>query len=281
MVADLWRNGTSRTGHGTITEAVNPNAILEMVSDKMRTEFVFNKPFSVDFYSRDEWKSQDNIPTIRKSFVWYTDGSLIKGRTGYGVFSQSPRTALSGSLGRNCSIFQAEIYGILACANLGLTRRYQEMNICIMSDSQAALKALDSNSISSRLVWECFNTLCKLGSRNCVRLGWVPGHTGIGGNECADRLAKSGASMPYTGPEPSCGISKSAAYQSINKWSRKTHRLRWQSHQGQALGKRLLTDSSSGFTRWLMGLGRDQVRQVIALITGHGHFRKHLNTIGL
>ncbi|KAG8282550.1 spermatogenesis-associated protein 5-like protein 1 [Homalodisca vitripennis] len=53
------------------------------------------------------------------------------------------------------------------------------------------------------------------------------------------------------------------------------------SHQGQALGKRLLADSSSGFTRWLMGLGRDRVKQVIALITGHGHFRKHLNTLGL
>ncbi|KAG8326359.1 hypothetical protein J6590_044345 [Homalodisca vitripennis] len=62
---------------------------------------------------------------------------------------------------------------------------------------------------------------------------------------------------------------------------RKTHRVRWQSHQGQALGKRLLADSSSGFTRWLMGLGRDRVKQVIALITGHGHFRKHLNTLGL
>ncbi|KAG8267698.1 hypothetical protein J6590_046197 [Homalodisca vitripennis] len=38
---------------------------------------------------------------------------------------------------------------------------------------------------------------------------------------------------------------------------------------------------ASGFTRWLMGLGRDRVKQVIALITGHGHFRKHLNTLGL
>ncbi|KAG8304310.1 hypothetical protein J6590_096797 [Homalodisca vitripennis] len=57
--------------------------------------------------------------------------------------------------------------------------------------------------------------------------------------------------------------------------------MRWQSHQGQALGKRLLADSSSGFTRWLMGLGRDRVKQVIVLITGHGHFRKHLNTLGL
>ncbi|KAG8335747.1 NFX1-type zinc finger-containing protein 1 [Homalodisca vitripennis] len=75
-------------------------------------------------------------------------------------------------------------------------------------------------------------------------------------------------------------ISRQEALKVVNA-SKKTHRLRWQSHRGQALGKRLLADSSSGFTRWLMGLGRDRVKQVIALITGHGHFRKHLNTLGL
>lgn len=35
----------------------------------------------------------------------------------------------------------------------------------------------------------------------------------------------------------------------------------------------MLTDSTAHFTNRLVKLGRGQVKQVIALITGHGHFR--------
>jgi hypothetical protein len=50
---------------------------------------------------------------------------------------------------------------------------------------------------------------------------------------------------------------------------------------GQALGKKLLPEPSASFTSRLLGQGRGQVRTVIALITGQGHFRKHLHTLGI
>lgn len=43
----------------------------------------------------------------------------------------------------------------------------------------------------------------------------------------------------------------------------------------------MLTDSTAHFTNRLVKLGRGQVKQVIALITGHGHFRKHLLILGI
>ncbi|XP_054290143.1 uncharacterized protein LOC129005312 [Macrosteles quadrilineatus] len=239
-----------------------------MTSDFLSKEAVFTKPFNVEFRSRDEWKHQEGHLQDMESFVWYTDGSLIDGKSGFGVYCRSPRTELSGSLGQYCTIFQAEIYGILACANLGLARR-------LLSKLLTQMKSLQNWS------GECFNTLCRLASQNSVTLGWVPGHVGIGGNESADKLAKKGASMPLFGPEPFCGISKAAAKHVINKWSRGHHLERWRNYPGQSLGEKLLSEPSTLFTRWLLKLGRGQVKQVLALITGHGHFRKHLHTLGI
>ena len=277
--ADLWREGLLRAGHCSITRIVAHDHVLEMTSDVMSKVYI--KPYTVELCSRKEWGSQKGPYSGRGSLVWYTDGSLIEGRSGYGVFSASPRTELKASLGRCSTVFQAEISGILACANLCLARRYYSQNIVILSDCQAALKALDSDEITSRLVWECHNALCKLGNRNNVHLSWVPGHVGIGGNERADQLARAGAGLPFYGPEPCYGISKATAHRTIDQWAREQHRLRWCSYPGQELGKTLIPEPSAPFSGWLLGLGRGRVRLVIALITGHGHFRKHLYTLGI
>jgi len=38
---------------------------------------------------------------------------------------------------------------------------YTDKNICILFDSQAAIKALDSLKINSKLVWDCHQSLVK------------------------------------------------------------------------------------------------------------------------
>jgi len=58
-------------------------------------------------------------------------------------------------------------------------------------DSQAELKALSNPQITSRLVWDCTTALQQLSSHNAVKLFWVPGHSGIYGNEQADQLPKA------------------------------------------------------------------------------------------
>jgi ribonuclease HI len=92
-----------------------------------------------------------------------------------------------------------------------LDRNYRHRNIYILSDSQAALKALDKHQINSKLVWDCHQTLMELAKHNRVQLIWVLGHEGIAGNETADQLAKIGAEHPFTGPDPACGISTGVA----------------------------------------------------------------------
>jgi ribonuclease HI len=41
-----------------------------------------------------------------------------------------------------------------------------------------------------KLVWECWQAICTLSNRNKVMLLWVPGHSGIQGNEDTDALAR-------------------------------------------------------------------------------------------
>ena len=56
----------------------------------------------------------------------------------------------------------------------------------------------------SRLVGECNEALGRLEGCNRLRLLWVPGHTGIRGNE----IASLGARSEIVGPEPFVGIAR-------------------------------------------------------------------------
>ena len=50
-----------------------------------------------------------------------------------------------------------------------------------------------------KLVIECCNQIEELSILNAVYLIWVPGHSGIFGNEWADELARKGAESEFVG----------------------------------------------------------------------------------
>jgi hypothetical protein len=67
--------------------------------------------------------------------------------------------------------------------------------ICICSNIQTALLALSSQTVSSRLVFQCLNSLQGLSIHNRIQLFWVPGHCGIIANEEVDGLAGVGSKL--------------------------------------------------------------------------------------
>ena len=150
-----------------------------------------------------------------------------------------------------------------------------------LTDSQSALKALSSDQVKSNLVWDCLNALRTLSSRNKLELRWVPGHRGIQGNEKADQLAKKGADTPFFGPEPVVGISTTTAKTSVKIWIRDKHQSRWETYPGQRLARKLVLGPSNSLSLSLLKLDRRGIKSVVALITEHGHFRKHLRRVGL
>jgi ligand-binding sensor protein len=80
------------------------------------------------------------------------------------------------SLGKNVTVFQAEIYAILACVCEIQNRVRSEKHISICSASQAALEALQAMKTTSPLVRQCQKALVDISTYHSVGLFWVPGH---------------------------------------------------------------------------------------------------------
>jgi hypothetical protein len=76
----------------------------------------------------------------------------MKEGTGAGVLEQSVKRRLSFSLGRYATVFQAEIYAILACVHEIQFQNRPEKYVNICSDSQAALKVLQAVRTTPPLV---------------------------------------------------------------------------------------------------------------------------------
>jgi hypothetical protein len=105
--------------------------------------FMINASLS-DFLKEVNGKRGLN-PTERMGLIWYTDGSKTDKGTGAGVYRYGTGLKLSFSLGQYTRVFQAEVYAIKSCADKNIDRNYKNRNIYILTDSQAAIKALDKH----------------------------------------------------------------------------------------------------------------------------------------
>ncbi|KAJ8977058.1 hypothetical protein NQ317_007869 [Molorchus minor] len=150
----------------------------------------------------------------------------------------------------------------------------------IFSDSQAALKALESNKISSKLVWDCHINLQRLATNNHVKLRWIPGHNGFEGNERSDFLARLGSELGPVGPELLVLISKATYAQSISKWVIQQHVEYWEKHELRQ-SRTFMTEPTDQLTNSLLSLNRKQTRTIIGALTGHCPLQRHLHKMGL
>jgi hypothetical protein len=91
------------------------------------------------------------------------------------VYGHGTRRKLSIGLGQYTRAFQVVVYAIKTCTVENLDRNYRNRNIYILTDSQAAIKALGNHQINSKLVWDCHQSLIQLARHNRVQLIWVPG----------------------------------------------------------------------------------------------------------
>jgi hypothetical protein len=140
-------------------------------------------------------------------------------------------------LGKFATVFQTEIYAILQCACENIRRAYRDKRILIISDSQAALKALSSPKVMSRLVAEYLDALSELAGLNEVTLVWVTGHCGIFGSEEADKLVRQASAKPLFGPKPALGIPRCLTREAIKNWNEYQHYSAWKNLPGQRRGK--------------------------------------------
>ena len=252
--------------------------LLEFPTDRTSPKFTFERDFETIINSKDD-SGETTLSLPEHAIKWYTDGSKTKAGAGVGIVG--PRTKIKEALGKEITIYQAEMYALDRCIQLNIDRDYRLREIAIMTDSQAAIKALSACTTTSQLVWECRRKLDVLSKRNKVTLVWVPGHAGISGNEKADQLAKEGAATSFVGPEPFCGVGNSLVRQRIKEQEYKMAADRWTSLPGHRQAKLLLGNYHSKRAKQLINLKRRQLRILTGFLTGHCNLNGHLAKIGV
>lgn len=134
----------------------------------------------------------------------FTDGSVLPAAGSAAAACTAPELGVSRTcrLPFSASSTTAELAGLHLAADLLLERGYRDPAAAILTDSRPALlrvQAADQPmSRSGHVERSLVAKLQRVISRGCeVRLHWLPAHSGIGGNEEADALAK-GAHDPST-----------------------------------------------------------------------------------
>lgn len=254
--------------------------LLNAPSDTIEGRIKPSCKFNVQLSTKSEWVNETIQYNIEPHAIkWYTDGSKTESGAGAGIYG--PRTKLSQSLGKYTNIFQAELYAISRCADINLGRNYQNKTIAILTDSQAAIKAINSHKITSASVWECFNTVNTLATHNKVTIYWVPGHVGVDGNEEADKLARHGAETPFHGPEPFCGIGSEIVRNELTKKETILRNEHWENYPRLRQAKELLGGYNRKRYDTAIKLSKNKLRILTGLLTGHCKLREHLHKLNL
>jgi hypothetical protein len=149
-------------------------------------------------------------------------------------------------------------------------------HIVILSDSQAALRALMGIRFSSKCVAECASWLDRLTRSNNVTLCWVKAHIGIMGNEIADRLAKRGADTPWWGPEPIVPIPMASVKSVIRTKIKQGYVRRWGEGTGCRQTRLFFPHLDTKRTEFLWKVSKDRLRIAVHMLTGHNLLNSHL-----
>jgi ribonuclease HI len=130
----------------------------------------------------------------------YTDGSVTKNPPSSSCAVYIPDLNISDSwrLSPGSSVFSAELHGIRKALSLIYASDSPASEIHLFTDSSAAIKAIAaSDKSTNRCIPEIRNLLsCLKSSGTITTLYWIPSHSGIAGNEAADKLASAETSHP-------------------------------------------------------------------------------------
>ena len=225
----------------------------------------------------------DSRPAQETGIFCFTDGSKQEADAGCGYVVTGPRSVEHGcrNLGRNTTVFQAEISAISDAAELLTGNAITNKDITFHIDSQAAIKALDKYETKSILVKECKMKLNDLAQENSVTLSWIPAHVGHPGNEAADKKAKEGTTSEFLQDLPPIPVPLSVVKQEIYRWELRAHRKTWRRKTTGAGAtcrqtKMFLPEPDPGYWKKLQKFNRKNLKILTQMITGHSVLKYHL-----
>ncbi|XP_076066090.1 ribonuclease H-like [Oratosquilla oratoria] len=151
----------------------------------------------------------------------YTDG--FKSKQSVGSAAVFNGKMIKRKLPSLCSNFTAEAYAILLAVKEIYYSCSNEQSLIIYTDSNSVLASLQQLLPTHPLVQEVQDWLVLVHSRKRTKVNfcWVPGHTGVMGNETADKASKSAVAdlQPTTAVHIPHGDLKKIIHTHIqNKW---------------------------------------------------------------
>jgi ribonuclease HI len=128
------------------------------------------------------------------SFPIYTDGSSGSS-VGAAIYIPVNDESYGARLPDYCSIFTAEAMAIRM--GLHYTLQHKHTQTVIYSDSLSVITSIQNTSTPPTIIRNIQAQLCELNRLGYkIRICWIPGHSGVLGNEKADQAAKLAAVSP-------------------------------------------------------------------------------------
>lgn len=207
----------------------------------------------------------------------YTDGSKQEdGATGCAFVEHSSapdsephRFVRKFKLHHSCTVFQAELFALLRACERAAEKRYP--HTIIYTDSLSSLHAIANRSNTHPLVTQIHHILHRIRHTSTIAFKWVRGHSGVSGNEEADREANSATRLHRT-PDylhfPMSFVKSKIRERSYGLW-----RTRYESAEQGQHTKRLLPTLDD-----IRELAKHMKTsfQMTQLLTGHGFHKSYL-----
>lgn len=282
-VLKLWSQkiNSVKDGHSSILlKVLEQNKIFAAKFDHINVKFNFNKTFKTIVPSREDWNTYERFANDNFD-LWFTDGSVNRVSSGYGVYNANNDTRIYGNTGKYATIAQTEIVAIVSCCLKIQEDATNTKPIRIFTDSLSAIKALESPKITSLLVWECIGIIGSITTSRNLELIWIPSHSNLHGNTVADELAKRGAKIQTSIAEPAIPLDTKLVKKSTSKLLHDTIRSNWLLATGCSISKQFLAAPNEKITTSLLCLTKGQLSKVIKTISGHCKLNHHLNKMGI
>lgn len=253
-------------------------------------QFSFNSIFMDMYITVNRFNSKfdflEFIDTKQDYIKIYTDGSKSKDRTSFAFYDSFQSLGQVFKCNNAFSIYSAEILGMIYAVEY-ITSQYhnKQKKFLILSDSMSALQALQNKSINASqnyLVYKLRLLVLNLKNSDVqIEFIWVPGHSGILGNELVDTLAKSSDNVTDTEcPVPFTDLTLFIKTMMLKRWSLYLDSTR------QCKGKWLEAIAPSPSTKaWFERdsnyLGREFISTLCRLRIGHCKIPSHLYRLKL